>query len=57
MSAPTQTPGEEELKKAGNLNVLDGQGNQVQFSSIYSNQKTIVVFIRKSFSVIAKNGS
>lgn len=57
MSAPTQTPSEEELKKAGNLNVLDGQGNQVQFSSIYSNQKTIVVFIRKSFSVIAKNGS
>jgi hypothetical protein len=51
MSDPRQTLTEEELQEAGNFNVLDSQGKPVQFSSIYSDQKTIVVFIRKSLRI------
>ncbi|KAF7784882.1 hypothetical protein Agabi119p4_1047 [Agaricus bisporus var. burnettii] len=49
MSDPRHLPSEEELKKAGDCNVLDSQGNEVQFSSIYSANKTIIVFIRHFF--------
>lgn len=55
MSDPRHLPSEEELKKAGDCNVLDSQGNEVQFSSIYSANKTIIVFIREPFSLSVKN--
>lgn len=47
MSDPRHIPTEEVLKQAGALNVLDSQGKEVQFASIYAAQKTIIVFIRE----------
>ncbi|KXN80719.1 hypothetical protein AN958_08181 [Leucoagaricus sp. SymC.cos] len=46
MTEPREIPTEGELKVAGALNVLDSQGHEVAFSSLFADQKTIVAFIR-----------
>ncbi|KAG6915938.1 hypothetical protein DXG01_009204 [Tephrocybe rancida] len=48
-SSPSSIPDDKALSNAANLEVLDSQGNKVAFSSIFKEQKTIVVFIRHFF--------
>ncbi len=50
MADPRYIPTQEELTKASDLKVLDSQGQEVPFGSVYATQRTIVVFIRKQLT-------
>ena len=43
-------PSSEELSKAGQLEVLDVDGEKVKFGTVFENEKVIVVFIRAYMS-------
>ncbi|KAH9486022.1 Peroxiredoxin-like 2C [Psilocybe cubensis] len=44
-----ELPDQKTLEEAGNCDILDIDGNKVKFSTIFAEQKTIVVFIRHFF--------
>ena len=48
MVDPHSIPTEDQLRTAGALQILDSEGKEILFSSLFVDQKTIVVFIRES---------
>jgi hypothetical protein len=46
MTASNDIISPETLQQAGNLDILDENGTEIKFSTLYSNKKTLVIFIR-----------